>query len=200
MFLSDAIHRVQVTKGFSDILNEGQLDDVNCAALNLSAVVTEYLTMAIEYFMENSLGELTSNVEYVLILLVGPIFATDGFVDAKRKIEKMTEVYSASMNALAVTMGGELLRHDKTEKRQKILEWVWSADPWLKHGDLKRRRIPNTGTWILENQDFKKWLTGEGPRFLICHGIRMPFIQELTEVEKRAPGSPLSRSTLLESH
>ena len=56
LFLSDAIHRVQVTKGFSDVLNDKQLDDVNCAALNLSAVVTEYLTMATEYFMENSIG------------------------------------------------------------------------------------------------------------------------------------------------
>jgi hypothetical protein len=199
LFLYDAIHRVQVTRGFSDILNEAQLDDVNCAALNLSAVVTEYLTMAIEYFMENSLGEFTFNFEWVLILPVGPIFATSGFVDAKRKIEKMIEVYLASMNALAVTMGGELLRHDKTEKRQKILEWVWSADTWLKHGDLKRRRIPNTGTWILENHDFKKWFTGEGPRFLICHGIRMPLLQEMTKVGKRAPGSLLSRSTSLES-
>ena len=53
-FLSEAIHRVHVTEGFSEVLNEKQLDDVYCAALNLSAAVTEYLTLAIQYFTDKN--------------------------------------------------------------------------------------------------------------------------------------------------
>jgi hypothetical protein len=53
-FLSEAIHRVHVTEGFSEVLNEKQLDDVYCAALNLSTAVTEYLILAIQYFTDNS--------------------------------------------------------------------------------------------------------------------------------------------------
>ena len=54
--LSAAIHKVQVTAGFSDVLTPKQLDDVDCAALNLSASVTEYLAMAIKYFVNKSIS------------------------------------------------------------------------------------------------------------------------------------------------
>ena len=47
-FLSDSIREVEVTATFKDILKQKQLEDVNCAAINLSAAVTEYLTMTIE--------------------------------------------------------------------------------------------------------------------------------------------------------
>jgi selenophosphate synthase len=58
-FLSNAIHRVQTTSTFMDILDMDQLDEVYCAALNLSAAVTDYLTMAIKYFTAKSTGGLT---------------------------------------------------------------------------------------------------------------------------------------------
>jgi hypothetical protein len=54
--LSAAIHKVQVTEGFRDVLTPKQLDDVDCAALNLSASVTEYLAMAIKYFLDKSVS------------------------------------------------------------------------------------------------------------------------------------------------
>jgi hypothetical protein len=45
---------VEVTEGFSEVLDEAQLDEVYCAALLLSASVTEYLVKAIVY-LEGSL-------------------------------------------------------------------------------------------------------------------------------------------------
>jgi hypothetical protein len=44
---------VEVTEGFKEVLTEAQLDEVYCAALILSACVTEYLAKAIVYLEEN---------------------------------------------------------------------------------------------------------------------------------------------------
>jgi tripartite-type tricarboxylate transporter receptor subunit TctC len=54
-FLSEAIRRVQVTDGFSNILSERQLNGVYIAALDLSAAVAEYLAMVITYFTDKSI-------------------------------------------------------------------------------------------------------------------------------------------------
>jgi hypothetical protein len=57
-FLSDSIQNVQMTDGFSEVLNDAKLDHVYCSALNLSTSVTEYLTIAITYFVTKEKGEL----------------------------------------------------------------------------------------------------------------------------------------------
>jgi hypothetical protein len=57
VFLSDAISHIKVTEGFRNVLEDRQLDEVDCAAINLSATVTEYLAMAIEYFTDKTLGK-----------------------------------------------------------------------------------------------------------------------------------------------
>ena len=54
--LSDIIRDAQVTEGFSEVLDEKQLDDVYCAALGLSIAVVEYLAKAIYYFESNKRG------------------------------------------------------------------------------------------------------------------------------------------------
>ena len=40
---------MEVTEGFSEVLDDAQLDEVYCSALFLSASVTEYLAKAIAY-------------------------------------------------------------------------------------------------------------------------------------------------------
>lgn len=54
--LSEIIRQVQVTKGFSTVLDKEQLDDVECKALRLSAAITEYLSKAILYLEKNHSG------------------------------------------------------------------------------------------------------------------------------------------------
>lgn len=54
--LSDTIQSIQVTEGFSEVLDDKQLDEVYCAAMRLSTAVTEYLTKAILYLESNKRG------------------------------------------------------------------------------------------------------------------------------------------------
>jgi hypothetical protein len=54
--LSDTIRDAQVTDGFSEVLDEKQLDEVHCAALRLSAAITEYLAKAILFLESNKRG------------------------------------------------------------------------------------------------------------------------------------------------
>ena len=46
--LSTDIHRIRLVKNFPQNVAEAQLENVNCAALRLSAAVMEYLAMAIK--------------------------------------------------------------------------------------------------------------------------------------------------------
>jgi hypothetical protein len=48
----------------------------------------------------------------------------DEFVHAKAEIEEATQAFISSMGYLTARMGAQLLLHDKTDKRQKVLEWI----------------------------------------------------------------------------
>ena len=76
------------------------------------------------------------------------------------------------MGYLTVSMTAELLRHDKDEKRGKILDWVWKGDYWTKQKNLRDRRVPNTGKGFLDDEHIRAW-RGTGNQFIICLGIRM---------------------------
>ena len=54
--LSETIRDAQVTDGFSEVLDEKQLDEVHCAALKLSTAITEYLAKAILFLESNKRG------------------------------------------------------------------------------------------------------------------------------------------------
>jgi hypothetical protein len=60
--LSETIGRIQVTKGFSKVLKQEQLEGVYCAALKLCTAVTEYLAKAIIYLEDQSLGIIHSEI------------------------------------------------------------------------------------------------------------------------------------------
>jgi len=54
--LTATLQQIHVTDGFSEVLDNAQLDVTYCAALVLSAAVTEYLAQAVLYLMSDSLG------------------------------------------------------------------------------------------------------------------------------------------------
>jgi len=56
VFLLEAIRPIRVTEGFRDVLSPKQLDEVDCAAIALSAAVTDYLALAIQYFTDKTIG------------------------------------------------------------------------------------------------------------------------------------------------
>jgi hypothetical protein len=47
--LSETLEHIQVTEGFKEVLTPAQLEDVDCAALNLAACVTDYMAKAVAY-------------------------------------------------------------------------------------------------------------------------------------------------------
>lgn len=54
--LTTTLDRIKVTEGISDVLDETQLEEVDYAAVELSAAVIEYLARAITHF-DKSKGE-----------------------------------------------------------------------------------------------------------------------------------------------
>ena len=118
--LSATIHRVQVTEGFSDVLDYKQLDDVYCAAIKLSTAVTEYLGMAIVYFENKNLSKYSKFFREPNQFLSGKvktIFENTNFSAAKAKIDQALTCYQNSMGFLTAVMAAEILQHDKNEKR-----------------------------------------------------------------------------------
>jgi hypothetical protein len=178
VFLADTIHSIHVTEGFSKVLNEEQLDSVDCAALHLSATVTEYLAMTIVYYTDKSIGH-DHDVSDLMVAAYGKSVVSNAldqneFVKAKATIQEAIGAYTISMGSLTAIMGAELLQHDKTEKRQKVLQWLWTGEYWQTHNRLKRQRVPDTGEWFWQSVEGLNWITGSGWS-LICRGIRMTF-------------------------
>lgn len=79
-------------------------------------------------------------------------------------------MFISSMGYLTARMGAELLLHDKTEKRQKVLKWIWSGDHWQRHEGLRKTRVSGTGNRILGSVE--AWINRRNSGPLICEGIR----------------------------
>jgi hypothetical protein len=78
------------------------------------------------------------------------------------------------MGYLTATMGEELLQREKSERKLKVLDWLWPGYSWQMHDQLRKRRSPNTGKWFFKAAG--DWINGEGTRPLVCHGLRMNFL------------------------
>jgi hypothetical protein len=112
-----------------------------------------------------------SNI-YLTFVSVKSLLESKEYVDSKKKIESAIKVYSESMGYLTATMSAELLRHEKDERREKIINWIWKEDYSQKHKMLHENRVPHTGIWFLETAAYKDWRNGTGSKILICTGIR----------------------------
>lgn len=79
------------------------------------------------------------------------------------------------MGSLTATMTLELLRHDKDDKREKILKWLWEGDKWQwnRHKFLRENRVADTGRWFLCCKSFRDWCSDVGSPVLLCPGLRM---------------------------
>ena len=79
--------------------------------------------------------------------------------------------YTAALSELNVVMTGEVLRHDQSEKRRKVLDWLSTKDEWRKHKDFHKYRIDGASDWFLKSEPFRAWRKGEGSHVLLCHGL-----------------------------
>ncbi|PKX95976.1 ankyrin [Aspergillus novofumigatus IBT 16806] len=58
------------------------------------------------------------------------------------------------------------------ESRRSILDWVSTLKHDQKHQLIQASRAPNTGTWILHENEFIRWRGDSSPsNVLVCHGI-----------------------------
>lgn len=177
--LSDTVQCITVTEGFSEVLDAEQLDELYCAALKLSAAVLDYIAKAIEYLFYSSVSTFLSLLTLTYSAKsVKKAFGDYDFDTLRSNIEEAIKVYQTSMGTLTATMTLELLRHDKDDKREKILNWVWGGDKWQwqwnRHKFLRENRVANTGRWFLSCKPFREWCSGVNSPLLFCPGLRIP--------------------------
>jgi hypothetical protein len=62
--------------------------------------------------------------------------------------------------------------HDRQDReyRQVILDWLTPIDYGAQQSDYIARRLEGTGRWLLDSDEFRKWLT-ETKQVLFCPGI-----------------------------
>ena len=58
-------------------------------------------------------------------------------------------------------------------QKEKILNWLSSADCNARHSTVGDTHAENTGIWLLE--ELKPWFEGGGPRLVICKGAGIFF-------------------------
>ena len=61
------------------------------------------------------------------------------------------------------------------DQRMKMLNWLSPLQPQKRHQDVRSMRLNNTGGWLLNDQRFTAWCTGQGlepeDRILCCYGM-----------------------------
>src|SRR2546421_8409874 len=57
------------------------------------------------------------------------------------------------------------------QQRQTISRWLAAPDPFTNHVANRKKRQPNTGTWLLTSKPYEHWLHGQ-KSFLWLYGIR----------------------------
>jgi Cdc6-like AAA superfamily ATPase len=69
----------------------------------------------------------------------------------------------------------KILKEGDDKKRLKMLNWLSSNNPEVKHARIRNDRQENTGQWLLESDKFLQWFvqdcgTPQERRTLFCHG------------------------------
>ncbi|KAF1828738.1 hypothetical protein BDW02DRAFT_206603 [Decorospora gaudefroyi] len=54
---------------------------------------------------------------------------------------------------------------------EDILRWLTSYDHASKHHDIFSKRQEGTGTWFLESEEYRDWLSKSGSQKILCTGV-----------------------------
>src|SRR6185437_11037995 len=60
--------------------------------------------------------------------------------------------------------------HQRSQAKDKILEWLTPVDYGPQQSDYLRRRQPGTGKWLLDSAEYQTWLN-TNQKTLFCPGI-----------------------------
>ncbi|KIM30727.1 hypothetical protein M408DRAFT_269568, partial [Serendipita vermifera MAFF 305830] len=92
---------------------------------------------------------------------------------AKEDTAKIEEFEQLLTKWLSLDIWDKVRKHEeivRDEERQKILDWLSPINFFARQDEIFSKRQADTGTWLLENDDFKKWKSGE-EKMLWCSGI-----------------------------
>jgi len=61
--------------------------------------------------------------------------------------------------------------HISDTRSSQICDWLSPMQPSKRHHSIRDSRLRNSGTWVLEHNEFSEW-TSDSPesRFLCCYG------------------------------
>lgn len=60
-----------------------------------------------------------------------------------------------------------------SEKKNKILNWLYSEEFDERQQELRKSRAENSGKWFLKTDEFINWLEGKETNCLFAVGIRI---------------------------
>ena len=46
------------------------------------------------------------------------------------------------------------------EEKSQILAWLSPLEPWIRHQDIRARRVDEVGDWLLKTEEYRNWLEG----------------------------------------
>ena len=94
--------------------------------------------------------------------------------DATNKVQGAIDSFNDNLAIWQIQMESKILRHLQNDaekaKMKEVTEWLSNRNDWTRHDELSKRRIPNTGLWIMEREEFKSWKNHASQPF-ICYGI-----------------------------
>lgn len=106
---------------------------------------------------EARFGEIDNEIQHHLKVLElssqAVILSTVKKIDDERRIEADNQ-----------------LRHLGTEDRKKFLEWIFPSDFDSIQRNNLHKRWPDTGTWLLEREEFNTWFSSQDSGLIWCNG------------------------------
>lgn len=89
------------------------------------------------------------------------------------------EAYAKDTSARTIAIEGSLahlstqnehiLAGQQADQFRKIVDWISPPDPWTNHASARRHHEPQTGDWLLQSDQYKRWRGGQA-RHLWLYG------------------------------
>ena len=68
--------------------------------------------------------------------------------------------FGARQRLLAAIRRPENLATEQAEQFKKIIDWLSPPDPWTNHESARRQHKAQTGTWLLQSDQYTQWKEG----------------------------------------
>ena len=93
--------------------------------------------------------------------------------NATDKVQKAIDAFNANLAIWQIQMSRQIRKDFQAavneDKMNKVTNWLSSRNEWARHEAIIKRRVPNTGLWIMEREEFRSWLA-QPSQPLLCYG------------------------------